>query len=185
LDAGYANRRQRAATFVDGFPVYGLPHNPSTSLSIAMVPSRGEEMGRDVREILGIGGMHLCRSVVAAMVIGMSSATIRGERSIFDWMPHELEIFVAWVFLVIVQWLTVRAMKGHLAFYGYSLLWFWPLVFLWVGYDIPLVSSRHAYNAELVIYIASQAVFLFNQRRAEERRRQPQGEPQPSQHDGG
>jgi hypothetical protein len=101
----------------------------------------------------------------AGLIIGAAGWICNGGP--LGWMPRQVGLIFAWSGLVLLQLLTLYVLKRRLAALRQSLQWVWPVVALWVGFDTPLIASRHAYMFLPLLYGASQVLFLFDVRKAE------------------
>lgn len=80
-------------------------------------------------------------------------------------MPRQLGLVLAWCSLIFVQLLTLYGLKRRLRALGQGFQWVGLIVVQWVLFDAALIAHRRTYSFLLaILYIASQALFLFDLR---------------------
>ena len=108
----------------------------------------------------------------AGLIIGASEWARQGLP--LGWMPSQAGYVLAWSGLLLLQLLTLYALKRRLTALGRSVRWAGLILVLWVGFDVPLVASRHAYILLPLLYGASQVIFLFNLRKVQPKEEIPE-----------
>jgi hypothetical protein len=101
----------------------------------------------------------------AALMIGIAQWILGGIAP--GWLPGGTSRVIGWAALIILQLLTLFALRRRLLFLRLTRLWVPVLVVLWIGFDLPLALSRHVYIALPLAYGISQIPLLLSLRKTD------------------